>query len=179
MKLPSSFELNRYGLHCRLVNESDAEFIVKLRSDEKRARFIHHTDQDVSKQQRWIREYKEREQRGDEYYFIYDINGMPFGVNRIYNIQENHCTEGSWVCMSIEDSAKVIASALIIRDIVFEILGFGYDIFDVRIENKKVRKFHSISGAIITGKNDIDVFYVLKKEAYFQNRQWFIKTYGL
>lgn len=177
--LPETFEICKYGLHCRLVKESDASFIVKLRSDEKRGRFIHHTDQDVSKQADWIKDYKERESRGEEYYFIYDIDGVPFGVNRIYNIEDDHCTEGSWVCLPIEDSSKSIASALIVRDIIFELLGFDYDIFDVRLENKKVRNFHKISGASLTGKTDIDALYSLTKEDYLNNRQWFIKTYGL
>jgi len=177
--LSESFELNKYGIHCRLVNESDSGFIVRLRADEKRGRYIHHTDQDIDKQILWIRDYKEREARGEEYYFIYDINGVPFGVNRIYSIEDNHCTEGSWVCLPIEDSSKVIASSLIIRDIIFESLGFDYDVFDVRLDNKKVRTFHRISGAKLIGKTEIDALYKLSKEDYFINREWFIKTYGL
>jgi len=177
--LSKAFDLNRYGLHCRLVNEEDAAFIVNLRSDEKRSRFIHKTDQDVSKQRHWIRDYKEREAKGQEYYFIYEIDGVPFGVNRIYNIEIDHCTEGSWVCLQIDDTSKAIASALIIRDIIFEVLDFDYDVFDVRLDNKKVRTFHKISGAQLTGKTDIDALYMLTKEDYFANRPWFIKTYCL
>jgi hypothetical protein len=178
-QLPRDFEINKYGLHCRFVNEKDAEFIVKLRTDEKRGRFIHSTDSDVEKQVEWLREYKQCEAKGEEYYFIYEVNGQPFGVNRIYEIQDDHCTEGSWVCLPIEDSSKTIATSLIIRDIMFEILQFDYDIFDVRLGNTKVKKFHKISGASIVGQNDIDYFFRLDKEDYLNNRDWFIKTYNL
>jgi hypothetical protein len=42
--LPSNFELDRYGLHVRLVREEDAEFILSLRTDPKLSRFIHPTE---------------------------------------------------------------------------------------------------------------------------------------
>ena len=110
-RLPSDFEISKYGVHCRLVNENDASFIVKLRSDEKRSRYIHSTDNDVESQKQWIRDYKIREANGVEYYFIYEADGVPFGVNRIYDMHDDHCTEGSGVCLPLEDSSKTIASA--------------------------------------------------------------------
>lgn len=177
--LPSDFEISRYGLHCRLVNEDDAAFILKLRLDDRRSRFIHSTDPDLEMQVRWIREYKRREAIGLEYYFIYDIDGVPFGVNRIYDVKNDHCTEGSWVCMPIADSSKAIASALIIRDIIFDFLGFDYDLFDVRVGNGKVKKFHLISGADIVEQNETEYYFRLQKEVYLQRREWFIQTYNL
>ena len=178
-KLKPDFELDKYGLHCRFVKEGDAEFIVKLRADEKRSRFIHETEADVEKQVIWIRKYKEREAKGEEYYFIYEINGEPFGVNRIYDRHEDHCTEGSWVCLPIEDSSKTIASALIIRDFIFEYFKFDYDFFNVSVGNNKVKKFHKISGATIIDQNEEEYTFRLRKEDYLQNRDWFIKTYNL
>ena len=177
--LPQNFEIEKYGLVCRYVNEEDAEFIVKLRADEKRSRFIHETDSNVEKQIKWIQEYKLREAKGEEYYFIYDINGEPFGVNRIYDIHQDHCTEGSWVCLPIEDSSKIIATALIIRDIIFDYFQFDYDLFNVSVGNNKVKKFHQISGATIFDKNDKEYNFRLQKEHYLQNRDWFLKTYNL
>lgn len=177
--LNRNFEIEKYGIHCRLVNEKDADFIVKLRTDEKRRKYIHSTDSDVNAQIQWIREYKQREAKGEEYYFIYDINGMPFGVNRIYNIAADHCTEGSWVCLPLEDSSKTIASALIIRDLIFEFFQFDYDLFNVSIGNNKVKKFHKISGANIIGQNEEEFYFQLQKDSYFTNRDWFINTYNL
>ena len=91
-RLPTDFEITKYGVHCRLVNENDASFIVKLRSDEKRSRYIHSTDNDVESQKQWIRDYKIREANGVEYYFIYEADGVPFGVNRIYDMHYDHFT---------------------------------------------------------------------------------------
>ena len=177
--LPQNFEIDKYGLHCRFVNEEDAEFILKLRVDEMRSRFIHSTSANIEKQVDWIREYKTREAKGEEYYFIYEINGEPFGVNRIYEVCEDHCTEGSWVCLPIEDSSKTIASALIIRDIIFDFFQFDYDLFNVSVGNNKVKKFHKISGATIVDQNEEEYYFRLQKDDYLQNRDWFIRTYNL
>lgn len=177
--LQDNFEITKYGLHCRLVNEKDAEFIIQLRSDNKRSRFIHATDSDVNTQIKWIKEYKNRQFEGKEYYFIYDIDDIPFGVNRIYDIQVDHCTEGSWVCMPIEDSSKSISSALIIRDIIFEVFGFDYDYFNVSVGNNKVKKFHIISGATIIEETPEEYLFKLTREDYLKNRQWFLDTYKL
>lgn len=64
IKLPNNFELDRYGLHVRLVGEEDAEFIVHLRTDEKLSRYINKTNVGVDKQKEWIKQYKKRERYG-------------------------------------------------------------------------------------------------------------------
>ena len=69
-KLPENFELDRYGLHVRLVREEDAEFIVKLRTNEHNSRYIHDTVADVEQQKVWLRAYKQRELEGKEYYLL-------------------------------------------------------------------------------------------------------------
>ena len=66
--------MNKYGIDVRFVEESDAEFILSLRTDPKLSRYLHATDNDVEKQRQWIRKYKEREAHGKEYYFMYIKN---------------------------------------------------------------------------------------------------------
>ncbi len=63
-KLPLGFKMNKYGIDVRFVEESDAEFILSLRTDPKLSRYLHATDNDVEKQRQWIRKYKEREAHG-------------------------------------------------------------------------------------------------------------------
>ena len=178
-RLPSVFEKSKYGLHARLVEESDAEFILSLRTNETLSRFLHPTDDDVEKQREWIRSYKEREARGEEYYFIYDVDGKPLGVNRIYSIKGKECTGGSWICRPQSDYKKAIATLLFIRDIMFETLGFEKELFDVRKENHNVIKTHKMMGATITGESDIDYFFELGKDKYFESRNRIISLLKL
>ena len=74
MILPEDFTMEKYGLFARFVNESDAEFIVKLRTDPVLGKWIHSTDSDIENQKQWLREYKERERNGLDYYFIFYKN---------------------------------------------------------------------------------------------------------
>ena len=81
--------------------------------------------------------------------------------------------------MPLEDSSKTIASALIIRDFIFEDLEFDYDLFNVSVGNNKVKRFHVISGAKIIEESPVEYVFKLTREEYLNNRQWFLQTYNL
>ena len=61
MSCEKDFPMKRYGISVRLVEEDDAEFILKLRTNRKLSRYLHKTDADIEKQIQWIRNYKKRE----------------------------------------------------------------------------------------------------------------------
>ena len=174
-KLPENFELDRYGLHVRLVREEDAEFIVNLRTDEKLARYLHATDGSVDKQVEWIKQYKIREAAGEDYYFIYDKDGQTIGVNRIYDIKydQEQVTAGSWICKA--DGMLSIYTIMILRDIIFDLMGAKYDYFDVRKGNKKVQRLHEMCGANKVSSDELNYYYCLTKEAYKQNKEQILK----
>ena len=179
IKLPDNFHMTKYGIDVRLVQESDTPFILSLRSDKWLTRFIHPTDNDEQKQRQWIREYKKREAVGREYYFIYSKNGEPFGLNRIYNIQGKVCTGGSWLCKPGTDMALSIPIALILRDIMFDILKLQEDNFDVRKGNKKVIKYHLLSGSIITGETDLDILFRTTPESHVLGKNKILKLLNI
>ncbi len=177
--LSECFEHVAYGVHVRLVVEEDAPFILKLRTDEKLSRFLHSTDADIEKQVAWIRSYKERERQGLDYYFIYSVNGVPFGVNRIYDITEKQGTAGSWICRPGTDVEHSVASLLILRDILFETLELEFDVFDVRKGNKHVQRMHKMMGARQVGETELDYLYRLSKADYLLARKNVIELLNL
>ena len=138
MKLDKDFKLDRYGLQLRFVNETDSEYIVKLRSDPKLGKFLCVTQNDIDKQKEWILDYKKREELGTDYYFIYFYNGKRIGLNRIYSIKGKTATSGSWVCSPNLAIELPISTLLIMREIFFEILQLDIDFMDTRKDNKKV-----------------------------------------
>lgn len=174
-KLPENFELDKYGLHVRLVCEEDAEFIISLRTDEKLARYLHATDNSVEKQVDWIKQYKIREAAGDDYYFIYDKDGQTIGVNRIYGIKydQEQVTAGSWICKA--EGMLSIYTIMILRDIIFDILGAKCDYFDVRKGNNKVQRIHKMCGATKVSSDELNYYYCLTAEAYKQNKEQILK----
>lgn len=120
-KLPEIFELNRYGLHCRLVRENDAEFIVKLRNTPELTRYFPKIDNDVEKQIGWIRNYKQREEKGRDYYFIFEFRGEKVGVYRIAEIND----DGTFMCGSLIFAScpykmASVAAMTMVHELAFE-----------------------------------------------------------
>lgn len=149
--LPADYHGERYGLTYRFVNEGDAEFIYKLRSDPQLSKYIHDVEGGVENQVQWIRNYKKREAEGKEYYFIFFKKGIPVGLNRLYSFHDTTYTGGSWVMVPNSQMEVVLAVPLIIREIAFEELGMTFeDNYDAtHVDNKKVIKFNKMFGCKI------------------------------
>jgi len=165
--LPENFEMDKYGVHVRLVNEGDAKFITELRSDPKLGRFLHASDGDVQKQIEWTREYKKRERAGLDYYFIFSKDGEDFGLCRIYNIDWTHLTftSGSWVMKPGLMPTLSMIVIEIIHEIGFGLLGLLIDIFDVRKDNKQVANFdRMIINAEQYGETETDYLFISTPE---------------
>ena len=169
-KISRDFTLNRYNIQVRLVEETDADFILKLRTDSQLSKFLNTTDNNIEKQKEWIREYKKRELQGLDYYFIYYHEGEPIGLNRIYNIEKERGTCGSWICQKGLSLELPVLILTIVREILFDTLNLKYDFFDVRKQNKKVIKTHLLFGAEQVNEDELDYFYVLSKENFYRNR---------
>ena len=149
--LPIDYHGKKYGLTYRFVNEGDAEFIYKLRSDPQLSKYIHDVYGGVEGQIEWIRKYKEREALGQEYYFIFFKDNKPVGLNRLYSFHDTTYTGGSWVMVPNSPMEVVLAVPLIIREIAFEELGMIFeDNYDAtHVDNKKVIKFNKMFGCKI------------------------------
>ena len=178
-KLPKDFHFHKYGIDVRFVEMDDVDFILSLRADRHLTRFIHQVENDLEAQKNWLKEYKQREEEGTDYYFIYSKDGKPFGLNRIYGITENSCTGGSWLCVPGTQMEDVIASALINRDIMFDALGLKEDNFDVRKNNYKVQRFHRMLGAVTTGETELDILFTLTREDYEKGKAKILKLLNI
>lgn len=172
-KLPSNFELDRYGIHCRLVNEDDAEFIVKLRSNPKLGNFIHRSNGDIEAQKAWTREYKKREAEGVDYYFVFSKDGEDFGLCRIYHIdwEQLTYTSGSWVMRPGLEADVAMIPSVIMGEIANKILGLLIEVYKVDKENKQVLRFHRrILNAIEYGKTKQDILFMSTPESRKNSR---------
>ena len=176
-KLSENFKLEKYGISVRLCRESDAAFILSIRTDAHHTRFIHQTENNLNKQIEWIKKYKERESEGREYYFIYTKDDIPFGMSRVYNIFEYYGTSGSWLCQPNNDPKDSLATYLLMHDVMFGDMGLDLLVFDVRKDNKKVWRMHESFGALRIGESDIDFYFSMFKNTYFQKRERYIEFF--
>lgn len=174
IKLPKDFELYRYGLHVRLVCEEDAEYIVQLRTNPTKSLYIHTTSIDVNAQEEWLRAYKKREYEGNEYYFIFSYRGENVGVARIYDIEKDRFTSGSWLASSNMIGIGVLCD-IISREIAFELYPESNNYFDVRKGNKNVIRYHQSYHPLQYKEDDENVYFSLSRLNFEKYKQLYLR----
>lgn len=177
--LPSNYSINRYGLNVRFVNESDAEFIVNLRTDEQLGRFINSTSPNIQDQIKWTRLYKEREKNGLDYYFIFEdsSNGEKLGVDRIYDITSVSFTTGSWLFKRDSPLGAAIIADIITREIAYELFPTHKHLFDIKKSNVTVNRYaQSFHSEIIYESEDTN-YYANTRENFEKYKKLHLRMF--
>ncbi|MEO5772697.1 MAG: GNAT family N-acetyltransferase [Sphingomicrobium sp.] len=152
-------------LRFRHVEPSDAEFILRLRTDERKGRHLSPTSPDIEAQRRYLEGYASST---DQAYFVIELlDGTPVGTIRIYDPQGSSFCWGSWILADHAPKSSAVESTLMIYRYGLE-LGFDRSHFDVRKANEKVWQYHERCGARRTGETDIDYFYAIDRDAIEQ-----------
>ncbi|WP_339751043.1 GNAT family N-acetyltransferase [uncultured Marinobacter sp.] len=150
----------------RLVEQSDAPFILSLRLDERYNQFLSKVSADVDSQKSWIKKYKEEESEGNQFYFIIERkDGVPCGTVRVYDLREDSFCWGSWILNENKPRLAAVESALLVYEFGFRVLGFERSHFDVMKGNEKVIRFHKQMGAVETGEDEDNYYFEIEKEA--------------
>jgi len=154
-------EFKSKTIHFRLAELSDAKFIHSLRVDKKYNQHLSHVDDDVTKQEQWLIEYKKKEALKLEYYFIIQRNSdsLPIGTVRIYDFIEDEASFcwGSWILNENKTRYSALECALLIYDFAFLELGYKRCHMDIRKENTKVIEYHKKFGVKIIGETELDL----------------------
>ncbi|MEO7214150.1 GNAT family N-acetyltransferase [Mucilaginibacter sp.] len=169
------FPVSKYGFVFRMVEESDAEFILSLRTNDKLAKHLSPTEGDLDGQIAWIKSYKQREARGEEYYFLFESQtGQGLGVIRLYNFEGDSYTAGSWLTNPGADEMTAFASDAFAMDLAFDELGFSKCLIDVRKQNVKVLRYHKRFFKQIA--EDADNIYMEMDRDGFQRKHQFLNS---
>jgi RimJ/RimL family protein N-acetyltransferase len=164
------------NLTLRVANPADAGFILSLRTNEDKSRYLSAVQNDVHKQADYLRAYKEREKDSLEYYFIMEnSDGHAIGTVRLYDFQGDSFCWGSWLTVPGAPSYAAIESALMVYDFAFGHLSFQRCHFDVRKGNEKVIAFHMRFGARTIGETELDLLFDFTREEYQKARQRYRK----
>ena len=159
-------------VNLREVELDDAEFILKLRCDEKKSRFLHKTENNLEKQIEYLKRYKTLD---NEWYFIIENKKHePKGTIRLYDIHDDQFTGGSWLMASDALPEESIEGDILVGQYAFEVLGFKRSIFDVCKDNKKVVRYHLLSGSKIINENNKEYIFKTTKED-FQKKLAFLE----
>lgn len=154
---------------------ADAEFILQLRTDPRKSRFISPTHPELLKQVAWLEHYATTP---DEAYFIAENEaGEKFGTVRIYNADGDRFCFGSWIMKHEAPLTHAVESVLIIYHYALDGLGFNRSYFAVRKANRSVWNFMEKFGGVRTHETDIDYWYETQRapvEASFERLAQFL-----
>ena len=162
MKTPVSASLvDGIRLRLRLVEPDDAEYIFSLRTDPAYATHLSSVSGTVEDQRAWIRAYKAKEAAGSEFYFVIERRdtGEPCGLVRLYDIEGDRFTWGSWILDETKPSKAALESAVLIYRVGFDLLAKRISVFEVRNENTHTISFHRRFGAHQTGRDSVSTYF--------------------
>ena len=151
-----------HKLVFRDATVDDAEFILSLRTDESKNRYLSTTSSDVQQQRDWLARYASDDSQ--IYFIICNLEGRPVGTVRLYDQQGDSFCWGSWIKSDDAPGGFGIESALIIYDFALQ-QGFKRAHFQVSKGNDGVISFHQRFGAVETAENDIEFHYEMSHDA--------------
>lgn len=134
------------AFRLRPVTVDDAEFIVTLRKDNERTRFLHTISPSVADQRRWIESYLTRD---DDYYFIIERreSNEPVGTLGLYNVDNRKTRSAEWGrWILLPSSMGAVESAFLLYQLAFDRLGLESVSCRTAINNTKVISFHEACG---------------------------------
>jgi Acetyltransferase (GNAT) domain len=132
----------------------DAEFILSLRLDPNKAKFLSPVDADVEKQRQWIRDYAASE--GQAFFVICNKAMRRLGTVRIYAASNDSFSWGSWILKDGAPKAAAIESALLVYQLA-KGWGFRSAYFKVHRDNTSVLAFHERFGAVRSGQTNEEI----------------------
>lgn len=165
--------ISEHHISLRLVAVADAPFILALRLS-PRGRFLSPVDDDLRKQEDWIRQYKLREARGEEYYFIiHHATAGDIGTTRMCRITATSFEWGSWILTEGAPRESAMISACLVHDLGLLRMKCDYAHFVVRKGNLKTIAFTRRFGARITGEAEANLFMAITRDEYLAVRRRF------
>ena len=150
----------------RLVEVADAAFIVDLRNS-PRGRHLSPIGTDVRRQEDWIRSYKHREFRGEEFYFVIcHRRAGDVGTLRMHDLDGDSFWWGSWIVREGAPTQAAVESFFLVYELGFLAMNLERARFVVRKDNLGPVGFHRRFGATITGEDDSRLFLELRRDRY-------------
>lgn len=169
-------DLQGKSIRLRLIEVTDAEFVLSLRLDERYNQFLSSVDPSVAAQKAWIESYKENERAGRQFYFIIENNdGVPCGTVRIYDLLADSFCWGSWILNADKTRYAALESALLVYEFGFRHLGFHRSHFDVRKGNEHVISFHEKMGAVRVAEDEENLYFEISEAAVVQFKERLMK----
>lgn len=154
-------------LNFRNAAVDDAAFILALRTDSEKSRYLSAVSGELAEQVAWLERYAHMDNQA---YFIIEYQGNPIGTVRLYDPQSESFCWGSWILLSSRPSQAAMESALMVYAYAIDHLGFKAAHFEVRKGNERVWQFHERFGAVRTSETELEYHYQIEAAAIAASR---------
>jgi hypothetical protein len=159
------------NLILRLIQPDDAAYVHGLRVSPLYNQHLSEVRGGVEDQRRWIESHKAREAEGREFYYIITRkDGTACGAVRLYDLENDSFTWGSWILDANKPAKAALESAVLIYSIAFDLLSLSSARFDVRRDNETTLAFHRRFGAKQTSETSTDIFFTYPRSRYQADR---------
>lgn len=164
------------NLVLRLVQPDDAAYLHALRMDTAYNQHLSPVSGTANDQRRWIQSYKQREAKGEEFYYIVQRpDGLPCGTVRLYGIAGNRFTWGSWILDHNKPQKAALESAVLVYSVGFNILRKSIAEFEVDLQNDHTLKFHRRFGASEVGSDGKNILFKYGVERFYSDIQRYVE----
>ncbi len=163
-----------YGnsLVFRNVDVTDAPFILALRTDAEKSRYLSSVKNELDEQRLWLEKYSTDITQA---YFIIEYKDQAIGTVRLYDSQLDSFCWGSWILAKNRPMHAAMESALMVYAYAIDHLYFSRSHFDVRKGNERVWQFHERFGARRIGETKLDYLYTIERNAIDKSRNRFAR----
>lgn len=161
------------SVFLRLATLNDCEFIFETRKDPERSLFLGGEPDSVPEQAAWLQRYFLRHLAGEEYYFVIcdSLSGSPCGLLRLYEVQAEHCTWGSWVLIASRPSGAAIKSAYLSFEFVFNVLGLASTKLRVHKHNNRALYLYMLFGFEVSVDLIEEYEMILSSSKFFSQKE--------
>lgn len=180
-KIDEILPTTEYGYYFRLVELEDAEFILSLRNNEKLAQHLNPTSGEIEEQIKWLKEYKNREKEGKDFYVIClkEDKKTKLGLNRIYNVDGNTFEFGSWLYSPDSGSNTAVLGELFTKGLAFEQLGFTLCKMETKKKNTRVLWYAKSYKPRFTGEDELNHYFESDYENFKAHREKYLKLFNM
>jgi len=164
------------NLTLRLIKPNDAAYVHSLRSNPAYNTHLSTVTGTVDDQRTWIEDYKSREAQGQEFYYVIERkDGTRCGLVRLYDIEAESFTWGSWILDENKTRKAALESAFLIYEIGFDGLDCDHAVFDVRSDNIHTLTFHRRLGAHAVASDELNVYFIYEQSQFAADQMHYLK----
>lgn len=149
-------------LQFRDATIDDAAFILSLRLDAEKGRYLSPTSSDLTEQRRWLSSYAADPSQA--YFIIETLDHRLIGTVRLYDVVGGSFSWGSWILAEDAPRSSAVESTMMVYSLGLA-CGFTAAHFEVRQDNVRVWEYHERLSAERIRQDDDNFYYSISETA--------------